>query len=73
MLEEMNAFKKNCKRVYTIKYNPDGTIRRLKAKLVSKGFTQSYGIDYIEAFSPVAKLNFVKVILSIVANLQWLI
>ena len=34
-----------CKWVFTVKYHPDGTIDRHKARLVACGFTQSYGID----------------------------
>uniref|UniRef100_A0A803PTB3 Reverse transcriptase Ty1/copia-type domain-containing protein n=1 Tax=Cannabis sativa TaxID=3483 RepID=A0A803PTB3_CANSA len=32
--------------VYRIKYNPDGSVERLKAQLVAKGYTQQQGIDY---------------------------
>ena len=38
---------------------------------MEKGFTQTHGIDYSETFSPVAKLNTIKVLLSLAANLDW--
>ena len=38
---------------------------------MAKGFTQTYGLDYTETFSPVAKLNSIRIIISLVANLDW--
>ena len=45
-----------CQWVYSVNYKEDGTIKRFKMKLVAKGYTQTYGINYIETFAPVAKL-----------------
>ena len=36
-----------------------------------KGFSQQEGIDYTETFSPVAKMKFVRLILSLVACFKW--
>ena len=60
-----------CKWVFTIKYHPDGTIARHKARLVARGFTQAYGIDYTETFSSVVCLNFVRVLLYLAFNQAW--
>ena len=60
-----------CKWVYSIKYNVEGKIKRYKARLIAKGYTQTYGIDFQETFSLVAKLNIVRALLSLAANFDW--
>ena len=57
--------------VYTIKHRADGTIERYKAELVAKGYTQSYSVDYQETFAPIAKLNTVRILLSLAENQDW--
>ena len=59
-----------CKWVFIVKYKLDGTIERYKARLVAEGLTQMYGIDFQEIFALVAKMNFIRVLLSLAANLN---
>lgn len=53
----------SCKWVYKIKTCVDGSIERYKACLVDCGFSQQYGLNYEDTFSPVAKLTTIKVLL----------
>ncbi|GKB64382.1 putative reverse transcriptase domain-containing protein [Tanacetum coccineum] len=45
----------------------DGSVHTYKAHLVAKGFTQTYGVDYEETFSPVAEIRAIRILIAIAA------
>ena len=44
---------------------------KIKTCLVTKGFTQKYGIDYEETFSLIGHLSFVCTLMAITASYYW--
>jgi Reverse transcriptase (RNA-dependent DNA polymerase) len=67
---------KGCKRVssrwvFNIKYTLTGLIDKFKARLMAKGFSQTYGSDYIDTFSPTIKLDSLRALLAIAAANNW--
>nr|GFB46109.1 retrovirus-related Pol polyprotein from transposon TNT 1-94 [Tanacetum cinerariifolium] len=53
--------------IYKKKTNMDGVVYNYKARLVAKGFTQTYGVDYEETFSPVADIRAIRILIAITA------
>ena len=49
--------------VQKVKHNLDGSMSRYKARLVTKGYAQTYTIDYEKTFSPVARMATVRVVI----------
>jgi len=49
----------------------NGEVDRLKARLVAKGYTQIYGLDYGDTFSPMAKITIVHLFLAMAVIHHW--
>lgn len=65
-----NNKKIGLKWVFKTKLHSDGTVQRYKAKLVSKGYAQEFGVDYEEVFSPVARMETVRLLFDLGAQLK---
>ncbi|GJY94726.1 nucleotide-diphospho-sugar transferase [Tanacetum coccineum] len=63
MIEEMNA----------LDHNDTRTFVDLPVRLVAKGYAQTYGIDYFETFSLVAKISSIRLLISLAATYDWAI
>ena len=60
-----------CKCVFWKKKFADGKNWKYKAKLFAKGFSQVQWVDYHETFSPMAKMDSIRLVLSIAASKHW--
>jgi hypothetical protein len=57
-----------CRWVFRKKLDLQGNVKEYKARLVTKRFTQRYGIDFYETFVPVVKLKSIRLLAQIAAS-----
>ena len=50
------------------KVNLDGSVARLKTRFMVKGYVQTYDLDYSDTFSPVSKIIYVRLFISLAAT-----
>lgn len=60
-----------CKWTYHTKLHDNVSIACHKACLVSQGYKQIYGINYLDNFIPAAKFLIIRALLIITLNKQW--
>ena len=53
------------KGIIKLKHNEEGEVVKHKAHLVVKGYIQKQGVDFVEVFEPVARLESVCLFLAI--------
>jgi hypothetical protein len=55
----------SCKWVFKIKHGVNDEVKRYKARLVARGFTQTFGVNYNETFAPITKFESIRYILAL--------
>jgi hypothetical protein len=87
MKEEMDAVEKNktwesvdlrpdhraitLKCVFKVNKDEAGAVFKHKARLVEQGFLQQEGVDFDDTFSPVARMDSVRLLLALAAHEGW--
>lgn len=87
VLEELNAIERNStwelveppktkkpidvKWVFKLKRKPDGTIAKHKARLVARGFLQKEGVNYSKVYAPVARMETIRLAITIASSKGW--
>jgi len=59
--------------VYKTKFNEHGAVDKYKARLVVKGYSQQYGVDYTEVFALVARTETIRLVVALAAQRGWAI
>ena len=57
--------------VFKVKKDPDGNITKYKARFVAKGYAQREGVEFEEVFSPVARMETIRLLIALAAQRSW--
>lgn len=61
----------NTRWVFKKKMDAKGVVKRHKARLVARGFTQKKGVNFNETFAPVAKFTSLRLLFAIASDRNW--
>lgn len=56
---------------FKVKLHPDGSIVKHKARIVAKGFTQTFGVDYNQTYAPTGKPASYRIVIAIASKEGW--
>ncbi|GJT84726.1 retrovirus-related pol polyprotein from transposon TNT 1-94 [Tanacetum coccineum] len=59
--------------IYKVKLDELGGVLENKARLVARGYRQEEGIDFEESFSPVARLEAIRIFIAFVAHMNMIV
>ena len=65
------AKKIGVKWIFKTKRDENGEVSKYKARLVVRGYTQEFGIDYTEVFVPVARMETIRLVIAVAAHHGW--
>ena len=57
--------------IFRNKTNEEGNVIRNKARLIAQGYSQMKGVDYDEAFVPVARMGSIRILLALACQLKF--
>ena len=57
--------------LFKSKFKDDGSIDKLKARLVANHYSQQEGIDFEETYAPIAKLNTIRLLVALATKQNW--
>lgn len=60
-----------CRWVYKLKKSPENSDVKYKSRLVARGFSQEYGVNYWDTYAPVVKNSTIRLLFAIAAQNKW--
>ena len=57
--------------IFRNKIDEEGNVIRNKARLVAQGYSQIEGVEYDETFAPIARMESIRILLTLVCHLKF--
>lgn len=61
----------SAKWIFRTKFNSNGFVNKYKARLVVKGHSQLPEVDFSDTFTPIAKFEIIRLLITLAASLGW--